>query len=56
VRARVSGGDLELVASVEFRRGTRRARDARAPFARTLRGRGRLRAVVLVRDGRRIRL
>jgi hypothetical protein len=47
---------IALVASVEFRLGARRVRDARAPFQRTLRGRGHLRAAVRLRDGRRIRL
>jgi hypothetical protein len=56
VRARLTGSDSELVAGVEFRLGKRRVRDSRAPFTRTLRGRGRLRAVVRLRDGRTVRL
>jgi hypothetical protein len=56
VRARLTGPDIELVSSVVFRLGKRRVRDARAPFARTLRGQGRVHAVVRLRDGRTVRL
>jgi hypothetical protein len=58
VRVRVMGGGTRLVRRVDFVRGKRRlARDRRRPFRRVVRvgpGRVRLRARILLVDGRRI--
>jgi hypothetical protein len=55
VRARLTGSDIELVERVVVRLGKRRVRDSRAPFVRTLRGHGRVRAAARLRDGRTVR-
>jgi hypothetical protein len=58
VRVRVMGGGTRLVRRVDFVRGKRRlARDRRRPFRRVVRvgpGRVRLRARILLLDGRRV--
>jgi hypothetical protein len=57
-RVRVMGGGTRLVRRVDFYRGRKRvARDRRRPFVRVVRvgrGRARMKARILLRDGRRV--
>jgi hypothetical protein len=51
----VAAHALTTLAAAAALVGHRRVRDARAPFVRTLRGDGRVRAVARLRDRRRVR-